>query len=48
METGVSTELSLDNFEDNFLRLTINEAASGIADDSDLNVSLTDLLGNID
>ena len=47
METGVSTELSLENFEDNFLRLTINEAAGSLADDSDMNISLTDLLGNI-
>lgn len=47
MTTGTATELSLDNFEDNFLRLTINEAASELGDDSDLTVSLTDLLGNI-
>ncbi len=47
MATGTITELSLKDFEDNFLRLTINEAASEIGDDSDLNLSLTDLLGNI-
>ncbi len=47
MSTGTVTELSLKDFEDNFLRLTINEAASEIGDDSDLNLSLTDLLGNI-
>lgn len=47
MASGVSTELSFENFEDNFLRLTINEAASGLGDDSDLNISLTDLFGNI-
>ena len=47
MATGTVTELPLKDFEDNFLRLTINEAASEIGDDSDLNLSLTDLLGNI-
>lgn len=46
METGAVTELSLEDFEDNFLRLTINEAAAGLSDESGLDISLSDLLGN--
>ena len=47
MSTGESTELSLEDFEDNFLRLTINEAASNLTDSEGTNINLTDLFGNL-
>ena len=49
MSSGSVAELDIDNFEDNFLRYTINETASDLADDvnTDTAFSLTDYLDNI-
>lgn len=47
MSTGEKTELSLEDFEDNFMRLTINDETAQLADGIDGNVNLADLFGNL-
>lgn len=47
MSTGEKTELSLEDFEDNFMRLTINDETAQLADSIDGNVNLADLFGNL-
>ncbi len=46
MATGESSKLSLEDFEDNFIRLTLNEAASSLGDDLEGKINLADLFGN--
>ena len=45
MSTGESTELELTDFEDNFVRLTINEAAASVAESLDADINIADILG---
>ena len=45
MSTGESTELELTDFEDNFVRLTINEAAASVAGSLDADINIADILG---
>ncbi len=47
MSTGEKTELSLEDFEDNFMRLTINDETAQLTDGIDGNVNLADLFGNL-
>lgn len=46
MESGEVTKLPLEDFEDNFMRLSINESVSSLGDDFGQSINLADLFGS--